>query len=185
MRHLRPAVFLDRDGTLVRERDYLADPDLIELVPSAVEALRALRSAGFALVTVTNQSGIARGIYSEEDYAAVTAGLDQILREGGARLDLTLHCPHHPDYTAPCSCRKPGTGMHREAAGTLGLDLTRSYYVGDKVSDVLPALHLSGRGILVLTGYGPDHEPAVPGGISVVEDIGAAAALILEERAPR
>ena len=185
MTRLRPAVFLDRDGTLVQERDYLAEADRVELVSGAADALRALRSAGFALVIVTNQSGIARGMYSGEDYAAVTARLHEMLRRAGARLDLTLHCAHHPDHTGPCSCRKPQTGMHMRAAEALGLDLAGSYYVGDKISDVLPALELGGHGILVRTGYGRENEGSVPVGVAVVDDLPGAARLILDARAPR
>ena len=176
---LRPAVFVDRDGTIIVERTYLADPEGVHLVPGATSALADLGSAGFALVTVTNQSGIARGLYTDRDYHAVAARLNVILTEAGARIDATEHCPHHVDFTGPCECRKPATGMHRRAASRLGIDLARSYYVGDKVTDVLPALELGGQGILVRTGYGREQEASVPEGTWVVEDLRAAADLIL------
>jgi len=178
---LRPAVFLDRDGTIIVERSYLADPDDVELVPGATDALGALRRAGFALVTVTNQSGIALGLYSEDDYRAVAARLDEALEAAGAPVDTTEYCPHHPDATGPCPCRKPSTGMHLRAAVALGLDPARSYYVGDKVTDVLPALELGGQGILVRTGYGREQEKRAPERIRVVDDLAAAAALILAD----
>lgn len=176
---LRPAVFIDRDGTLVAERYYLADPEGVSLVPGAVEALRSLRQAGYALVVVTNQSGIARGLYTLADYRAVAARLDEILARSGVPVDGTWFCPHHPDVTGPCACRKPGTGMYLEAAADLGLDPQGSWYVGDKVTDVIPALELGGRGILVRTGYGFEVEAAAPPGVAVVDDLPAAAALIV------
>lgn len=168
---LKPAVFLDRDGTLLEERSYIADPDRVVLVPGTVEALRALRAAGFGLVTVTNQSGIARGLYTEDDYRAVAARLNEILEREGAPVDATRYCPHHPEVTGPCACRKPAPGMYLDAAADLGLDLRASYYVGDKLTDVLPALELEGQGILVRTGYGREHEASVPEGVWVVDDL--------------
>lgn len=176
----RPAVFLDRDGTIIREREYLSDPAAVELIPGTVEAMTRLREAGFALVIVTNQSGIARGLYSADDYRAVAARLDSELATGGAPADATFFCPHHPDRTGPCECRKPGTGMHRVAAETLHLDFSRSYFVGDKIADVLPALELGGQGILVRTGYGAESEPDAPEGVWVCDDLAAAAHRILE-----
>lgn len=178
---LRPAVFMDRDGTIIVERSYLADPEGVSLVPGVTSALADLRAAGLALVIVTNQSGIARGLYSQADYDAVAARLEAVLAEAGTPVDGTEHCPHHPDVTGPCDCRKPATGMHRRAAAALGLDLTRSYFVGDKVTDVLPARELGGQGVLVRTGYGREHERSVPEGTRVVDDLRAAADLILQE----
>lgn len=176
---LRPAVFLDRDGTLLVEGHYLDDPDGVVLVPGALDALRSLRRAGYALVVVTNQSGIARGLYTLNDYHAVAARLDAILAEAGVPVDATLYCPHHPDEAPPCGCRKPATGMHLRAAGDLGLDPETSWYVGDKVTDVLPALELRGRGVLVRTGHGRGQERWAPPGVVVVDDLAAAAALVV------
>ncbi|MEX0836955.1 MAG: HAD family hydrolase [Gemmatimonadota bacterium] len=181
----RPAVFLDRDGTIIRERSYLADPKGVELVPGTVEALAKLRDAGLPYVIVTNQSGIARGLYSEDDYLAVAARLQEILEDAGVPPEATRHCPHHPDVTGPCDCRKPDTGMHRSAAAEHGLDLERSFYVGDKASDVEPARTLGGSGFLVRTGYGRKHEADVDPGIEVVDDLHAAVRRILEGRAGR
>ena len=175
---LRPAVFVDRDGTLLEECHYLADPACVRLVPGAVHALASLRAGGFALVVVTNQSGIARGLYRLEDYHAVARRLEAVLAQAGVPVDGTYFCPHHPDFTGPCACRKPGVGLYVAAAGELGLDLRSSWYVGDKITDVLPALELGGKGILVRTGYGRDLEATVPGAVSVVNDLAAAAALI-------
>jgi len=181
MTTLRPAAFIDRDGTIIVERSYLADPDGVSLVPGTASALADLGEAGLALVTVTNQSGIALGLYDEADYHAVAARVAAVLAERGVTVDATEHCPHHADVTGPCACRKPATGMHRRAAAALGIDLGRSYYVGDKLTDVLPAVELGGRGILVRTGYGRDHEARVPGGTWVADDLRAAADMILRE----
>jgi D-glycero-D-manno-heptose 1,7-bisphosphate phosphatase len=177
----RRGVFCDRDGTIIAERDYLADPAEVELIPGTAEGLAALREAGFALVIVTNQSGIARGYYSEEDYAAVAARVEQLLARGGAPVDAVQYCPHHPDVSGPCPCRKPATGMYRTAAQALGIDLGESYYVGDKISDVIPALELGGHGVLVRTGYGADPEGDLPEGVTVVDDLQAAARFILAD----
>lgn len=171
----RAAVFLDRDGTIIEEAEYLADPDRVTLVHGAAAALRALASAGYALVIVTNQSGIARGLYTEDDYRAVQQRLESILEGEGVRFDAVCYCPHHPDFTGPCDCRKPGLGMHRRAETLLGLDLAASVYVGDRLRDVEPALETGGRGFLVLTGYGAQERENVPPGVTVVEDLSAVA----------
>ncbi len=175
----RRAVFVDRDGTLIKEREYLADPVGVEMLPGVMDAVRALKDRGFAVVVVTNQSGIARGLYTLEDYEAVAARVDEVLQEHGATVDGTYFCPHHPEVTGVCDCRKPGTGMYRAAAEELDLDLARSYYVGDKVTDVLPGIALGGVPILVRTGYGAEHEGAVPHETWVVQDLWEAAQLIL------
>lgn len=167
----RAAVFLDRDGTIIDEVEYLADPAGVVLLPGAAEALRGLRAMGYALVIVTNQSGIARGMYSEEDFRAVQARLEALLAAEGVRLDAVLHCPHHPDFTGPCDCRKPALGMYRQVEAELGVGLASSVYVGDRASDVLPALETGGRGFLVRTGYGAAEAVRIPSGIEVVDDL--------------
>jgi D-glycero-D-manno-heptose 1,7-bisphosphate phosphatase len=172
------AVFLDRDGTVVVERDYLADPGRAELVPSAASALSRLTSAGFALIVVTNQSGIARGLYSETDYRAVRQRIAELLEREGVFLQDVYHCPHHPDFTGPCACRKPGTLLFERAIAEHGLDPARSWFIGDRLKDVEPARTLGGQGILVRTGYGMEHEAAAAD-FHVVDDIAAAADLIL------
>ncbi|HEX6307880.1 MAG TPA: HAD-IIIA family hydrolase [Longimicrobiales bacterium] len=169
------ALFLDRDGTLIDEAHYLADPERVRLIPGAAPALAALHDAGWALVVVTNQSGIARGLYSEAEFRAVQERLEALLAQEGVRLDLVLYCPHHPDFTGPCDCRKPGLGMYRAAAAALDVDLRESVYVGDRVKDVLPALATGGRGYLVRTGYGAAESEDAPPDVAVVEDLAAVA----------
>jgi D-glycero-D-manno-heptose 1,7-bisphosphate phosphatase len=178
----KPAVFVDRDGTIIEERSYLADPAGVNLVRGAADAIADLKRAGFAVVIVTNQSGIALGLYRESDYEAVAARLVEVLAAEGVSIDRVEHCSHHPEVTGPCGCRKPATGMHRRAAAALDLDLARSYCVGDKLTDVLPAADLGGRGILVRTGYGTEHESSVPAGVRVADDLRGAAGLILGDR---
>lgn len=182
--NLRPAAFLDRDGTVIEERDYLADPDGVALIAGAAEAIRSLSGAGLAVVIVTNQSGIARGLYSEADYHAVAERLGEVLANLRAPVEAVYYCPHHPDFSGPCDCRKPGTGMYLQAARELGLDPAGSFYVGDRVKDVTPAQRLGGEGILVRTGYGAVEEPRVPSGVTVVDDLAGAARLILARLQP-
>ena len=145
----RPALLLDRDGTIIRNAHYLRDPALVELLPGVVEGLARFRAAGWALVVITNQSGIARGLLSEHDYDAVRAQLDLLLAAAGVRLDASFHCPHHPDFTGACECRKPGTLLYAQARDSLGLDLAASVFVGDRWRDIAAARAFGGRGILV------------------------------------
>lgn len=149
MTNLRPAAFLDRDGTLIHDAHYLRDPALVRLLPDIAAPMQRLRDAGYALVVITNQSGIARGLLTELDYVAVRDRLDTLLAAEGITLDASYHCPHEPERSGPCDCRKPGTLLHRHAAKDLGLDVARSVYIGDRFRDVAPGLALGGRGILV------------------------------------
>ncbi|HEX9106925.1 MAG TPA: HAD family hydrolase [Longimicrobiales bacterium] len=159
---LRPAAFLDRDGTIMVERGFLADPAGVELLPGALEGLRALREAGYALVIVTNQSGIARGYFGEPEFRAVQARLEELLAGEGISLDGVYLCPHHPDSGPACNCRKPAPGLYRRAAEELRLDLSRSLFIGDRPSDVQAARTLGGTGILLRTGYGDAVAAALP-----------------------
>jgi D-glycero-D-manno-heptose 1,7-bisphosphate phosphatase len=174
----RPAVFVDRDGTLIRERSYLSDPKDVELIPGAVTALEMFARCDLPVVLVTNQSGIARGLYSLEDYHRVAERLMDILSAAGVPPAAAEYCPHHPEFSGSCECRKPSAGMHRKAAVHLDLDLERSFYIGDKLSDVAVAGQVGGTGILVRTGYGRDHEANVTPGVRVVDDLLDAAKLI-------
>lgn len=140
---------MDRDGTIIRDAHYLRDPAQVALLPGAVEGLARFRAAGWALVVITNQSGIARGLLSERDYDAVRVQLDTLLATAGVTLDATLHCPHHPDITGACGCRKPGTLLYAQARELLALDLATSVFVGDRWRDIAAARAFGGRGILV------------------------------------
>ncbi len=173
----RPAAFLDRDGTIIVEKHYLSDPMGVELAPGAAQGLTRLRQCGYALVLVTNQSGIGRGLLTMADFEAVQARLVEVLAAAGIRLDGVYMCPHHPAFTGPCSCRKPGLALFLEAAETLGLALGSSVWVGDRMRDVEPALALGGRGWLVGTRR-LALRGTLPPGLSVAADLAAAAAAI-------
>ncbi len=174
-----PAVFLDRDGTLIVEREYLSDPHGVELLPGVASALREFQAAGFKLVVITNQSGIARGYYTAADYEAVQARVEQLLAEQGITINAAFYCPHHPDFTGPCDCRKPGLALYQTAARNLGLDLARSIYVGDRIADVLPAQATGGRAMLVRTGYGAEESKLAPAWVDVVDDLPSVARQIV------
>jgi heptosyltransferase II len=155
-----PAAFLDRDGTIIEDLGYLGDPEQIHFIPGAIAAMRALRAAGYRLVLVTNQAGVARGLISEEDVRRVNDRLRQLLEEAGVPLDAIYYCPHHaeigpPEYRMVCDCRKPGPGMVERARRDLGVNPARSVIVGDHGSDAGVARHFPGmRAIMVLTGHG-------------------------------
>lgn len=164
------ALFLDRDGTINIEEEYLSDPDRVELIPGSAEAIREANEAGLRVFVVTNQSGVARGLHSEADILAVHRRLEELLSVRGARLDALYYCPHHPDAGSPpyrkvCRCRKPKTGMLEQAVKTFGIDLASSFIVGDKCTDIETGKNAGCGTVLVLTGYGrtesgrckPDH----------------------------
>lgn len=146
------AVFLDRDGVINEEVNYLCRPDEFRLLPRTASAIRDLRRAGFRVVVVTNQSGLARGYFSPDDLAAVHERMRSELARARTRLDGIYVCPHHPDDS--CQCRKPEIRLFQQAAQDLKLRLDQSYYVGDKLTDLIPGKTLGGRTILVLTGHG-------------------------------
>jgi D-glycero-D-manno-heptose 1,7-bisphosphate phosphatase len=155
----RPAVFIDRDGTLTEEVGYVNHPKRLRLLPRSGEAIRRLNAADVPAVVVTNQAGIARGYFSETVLQAVTGELHAQLERAGARLDGIYICPHHPSegeppYRMRCECRKPQPGLLFQAAADLGLDLQRSVMIGDKASDLEVAPRVGASGVLVLTGYG-------------------------------
>jgi len=176
----RRAVFLDRDGTIVDDPGFLHQPGKVRLLPGAGEAIHRLNQAGWLVITVSNQSGIARGLYDAAAYAAVQRRLVELLAAHGARLDGAYFCPHHPDFTGPCECRKPGVLLFREAAAALGIELARCVWVGDRLSDVEPAHTLGGRALLVETGRGATHVGKARAlRIPVVADLATAAAEIV------
>jgi D-glycero-D-manno-heptose 1,7-bisphosphate phosphatase len=172
---LRPAVFLDRDGTLIVDRHYLADPAGVELLQGAGEGVARLNAAGFFVVLATNQSGIGRGYFSEAQYLAVHARLVQALAEHGARLDAAYYASSQEDTDDPDADRKPGAGMFLRAAREHGLDLARSWWVGDRPRDVQPAGRLGGRGVLVCS---PETDPAGAAGMPWVTPVLTIAAAI-------
>jgi D-glycero-D-manno-heptose 1,7-bisphosphate phosphatase len=157
------AVFLDRDGTINEDVGYPSRIDQIRIYPFAFDALRKIKAAGFAAVVVTNQSGIGRGHLTEVDLAAIHQHMAAEFAARGAGIDAFYYCPHFelsdlPGYGGLCACRKPEPGMGQRAAADLGLDLERSYMIGDKVEDVRFGLAIGAKTVLVRTGYGAESE---------------------------
>lgn len=157
---MNKAIFLDRDGTINRERQYLYKQEDFEWLPGAKEAIRTFGQLGYKVFIVTNQSGIARGYYTEEDVRKLHRWMDEELRRTGAKVDAYYYCPHHPTegvgrYKTDCGCRKPGAGLFWQAVKEYGItDLKGSWAVGDQVRDLEPAEELGCRKALVLTGQG-------------------------------
>jgi D-glycero-D-manno-heptose 1,7-bisphosphate phosphatase len=158
---MNKAVFLDRDGTVNEEVGYLRSLDMLKLIPGSGAAIRRLNQAGFKVVLVTNQSGVARGYFPESLVTEAHDLLTRMLKADGAELDGIYYCPHHPtagnsSYTVPCDCRKPATGLLDRAAKDLDIDLKGSFMVGDKWSDVELSHRAGTRSILVRTGFAHD-----------------------------
>jgi D-glycero-D-manno-heptose 1,7-bisphosphate phosphatase len=179
----RPAVFLDRDGTIIHDAEYVGNPNDVRLLPGAAQAIARLNARGLPVIVVTNQSGIARGLLTQDDYEAVRRQLDELLAMEGARIDASYACPHHPDFTGPCECRKPATLLYRLAAAEHGIDLPRSTFVGDRWRDVAPALDLGGRAILISGPSTPaDELPRARAEMEVVQSLEEAVDLLLGPR---
>ena len=176
---MKPAVFLDRDGTIIRDTEYIRDPDDVELLPGAGAAIKGLNDAGWPVIVVTNQSGIARGLLTEQDYERVRMRLDKLLAAEGAKIDASYHCPHHPDFNGACDCRKPGLKLYRLAAAEHGLDLARSVYVGDRIRDIEPGHRLGGTTILLAVESTPPDELGVARAGAIVDSLRAAVHIIL------
>jgi D-glycero-D-manno-heptose 1,7-bisphosphate phosphatase len=181
------AVFLDRDGTIIEEVGYLDRPERVELFPWTIDAVRVLNRAGLAVVLVSNQSGVARGFFTEDVVDAVHRRMADLLAEGGARIDAYYYCPHHPDgkvpqYAQSCDCRKPGRGLVDRAARELGIDPARSFVVGDRWLDVALGRAVGAQSVLVRTGYGASEEDKRPADLAadaVVDNLIAATSWIL------
>ncbi len=156
---MRRAIFLDRDGTVNEERHYLFDPDEVVLTEGIGAAIRAANQAGFLVVVVTNQSGVARGYYTLDDVAAVHRRIEELLVPASARIDRFDCCPHHPtdgigEYLLDCDCRKPKPGMLLRAARELGIELSASYLIGDMPTDLEAGAAAGCQTMLVRTGHG-------------------------------
>jgi D-glycero-D-manno-heptose 1,7-bisphosphate phosphatase len=184
---VKPAAFLDRDGTLIEDVGYLDSLSRIAFYPWTVDAIRMLNRAGLPVVVVTNQSGVARGMFDVALVAETHRAIDARLAAGGARVDAYYYCPHHPDgpvaaFARSCDCRKPGRGMIDQATADLGLDPAQSFVVGDTWTDVQLGHAVGARSILVRTGKGLDQEKQPVGGARaemVVDNLAAAVGWIL------
>jgi D-glycero-D-manno-heptose 1,7-bisphosphate phosphatase len=148
----RRAALLDRDGTIIVDRIYTSNPDDVELLPGAAQAIRQLAAAGYPAIVVTNQSGIARGKISLTQYRAVRRRVDELLVGEGALIMDSFACPHAPEIHGPCECRKPNSGLYERAAAMYDLDLARCVYVGDRSRDVAAGVRFGGATALVQSG---------------------------------
>jgi len=183
----RRAVFLDRDGTLVEEAGYLDRLERLVFFPYSVDAVRLLNRTGLAVVIVTNQAGIARGIFKETFVAEAHRHISERLAAGGARVDAFYYCPHHPEavierYRQTCDCRKPQPGLLKRAAADLDLALDQSFVIGDRWHDLEAGQRVGARGVLVRTGYGKTEEAAAQPGVvpaAIVNNVMEAVSWIL------
>ena len=171
----RRFIVLDRDGTIIEEREYLAEPEQVKLIPSVAAALRALRRMGYGLIVITNQSGIGRGFFDWEQLQGVHRRLEELLQAEGVYLDGLYVCPHAPD--AECDCRKPKLGLLQKAAGDLGFIMAGCIVIGDKASDIEMGRMAGATTFLVRTGYGAQNENEAAADY-VVDDLAAAAQAI-------
>lgn len=181
---LRPAIFLDRDGTINVEKDYLYRVDEFEFIPGVPEAIARLNGAGYLVVVVTNQSGVARGYYTLADVERLHRHLNDLLAPCGASVDAFYVCPHHPtagegDFRCDCDCRKGEPGLLLQAAAEHGIDLARSFMIGDKRADLEAGGRAGCRALLVRTGYGARTELAGVGKTPVFDDLSNAVDYIL------
>jgi D-glycero-D-manno-heptose 1,7-bisphosphate phosphatase len=158
MTDLRRAAFLDRDGTLIEDENYLADAHRMRLLPASGAIVRELNQREILVIVITNQSGIAQGLLTEAQYEATRVRLDALMKASGARIDATFHCPHYPSVSGPCDCRKPGTLLYERAAKQFGIDFRKSFFAGDRFRDVEPGLSLGGFARLVPSGSTTDED---------------------------
>jgi D-glycero-D-manno-heptose 1,7-bisphosphate phosphatase len=152
------AVFLDRDGTVMEDAHYIKSPSQVRLIPGAAAAVKRINDAGVPAIVVTNQSGIARGIFKEEDYEAVRRHFESLLEAEGAHIDASYYCPHHPSVAPACDCRKPATQMFEDAIRDFKLDPKNVAYIGDRWRDVVASKKLGGRGILITSHMTTDDD---------------------------
>ncbi len=184
---MKKCIFLDRDGNINVEKDYLHRVEDFEFEEGALEAIKIFSESEYLIVVVTNQSGVARGYYSEEDVKTLHDYLDRRVRETGGRVDGYYYCPHHPekgigDYKKDCGCRKPEPGMFLEAKRDLDIDFENSIMVGDKMSDVEAGRRLGMRGILVRTGHGKSEEVKAGRDVEVYDSLYHFSQIFKEER---
>lgn len=159
---MNKAVFLDRDGTIIKEIGYLSNINDIILIDGAIQAIRRLNQNGFKIIVTTNQSGIARGFFTEEKLTEIHVYIDKILKENNAIIDDWLYCPHHREgtveqYKTECNCRKPRTGMILSSSEKYNLSLDDSFIIGDSIRDIKLGVNAGVTPILVLTGYGMEN----------------------------
>ena len=183
----RRAVFLDRDGTINVETSYLHKVEDFEFIPGAPEAIKKLKDAGFLVIVVSNQSGIARGYFDEDAVRILHHHIQNELKAIGTTIDAFYFCPHHPvkgigDYKVVCECRKGSPGMLLQASEEHGVDLNKSFMVGDKLADIEAGQRAGCQPVLVMTGYGAKvAEELKLAGVEKCRDLGAVAEFIVEQ----
>ena len=175
------AVFLDRDGVIVREVDYLVDHKQLKLLRGSAVAIRKLGRAGYKAIVVSNQSAVARGMLTRKGLSVISRKLKRLLAAEGAKLDEVYYCPHHPDFGGKCACRKPGQALVKKAVRRFKLDLRASFFVGDTTTDMATAKKAGMKGLLVRTGYGGKDGKFRGRGYKTFADLAAAAAWILKK----
>lgn len=163
MHEYKKAVFLDRDGTLNVEKHYLHKPQDFQFTENAPRAIREMNKLGFRVIVISNQSGVAKGLFSSADVEHLHRYIDSELEKYGAHISAYYYCPHHPDYGAECDCRKPKTGLVERAVQDFNIDVASSWMVGDKASDILCAQKAGVQPAFVATGYGERERHKCPG----------------------
>jgi D,D-heptose 1,7-bisphosphate phosphatase len=162
------AVFLDRDGTIVEDIGYMNSPEQIKFIPGAVEAIKMLNEAGYKVVVISNQAGVARGLITEDMLQTIDKTLHKWILNGGAHLDGMYYCPHHPEhgvypYKQVCECRKPHPGLIKRAHRELDIDLSQSFMIGDKSSDIEAGKRAGTKTVFVLSGRGKEEQKKLKG----------------------
>ena len=155
------AIFLDRDGVINEEISYLSNPDDFKFIEGSIEALKLLKKLGYLLIIITNQAGIARGYFTENTLKSIHNKMIQILNQNNVELDGIFFCPHHPNFTGPCDCRKPNPGMILQAKDKYNINLRESFMVGDTLNDIKTGLAAACQTVLVLTGYGNEEKKKI------------------------
>lgn len=184
---MNKAVFLDRDGTIVNDIGYMNSPEQLQFIPGSIPAIKKLNEAGYKVVVITNQSGVARGMITEDMLQTIDKTMHKKILNGGAHLDAIYYCPHHPEhgtypYKQVCECRKPHPGLIKKAERDLGLDLKSSYMIGDKATDIEAGKSAGTSTIMVMSGRGQQEKPKLkeqPDHIAA--DLSRAANWILEQ----
>ncbi len=155
------AIFLDRDGVINIEVGYLSNPNDFKIIEGTIEALKILNKKGFLLIVITNQAGVARGYYAEDDLKEIHNKMKSVLKQHEVTLTDIFYCPHHPEFTGSCACRKPNPGMILEAKKKYNIDLDNSYMVGDTLNDIQTGIAAKCKTVLVLTGYGTEERKKI------------------------
>ena len=163
---MNKAIFMDRDGTIVEDVGYMNSPDQIRFIPGSIEAIKMLYQAGYKVVVITNQAGVARGLVTEDMLQTIDKTMHKWILNGGAHLDGIYYCPHHPEhgvypYKQTCECRKPHPGLIKRAKRDLEIDLTQSFMIGDKATDVEAGKRVGIKTVFVLSGHGNEEKSRI------------------------